>query len=424
MSIVVQKFGGSSVADEDHIRLVAKRVRKLKRQGNDVVVVVSAMGSTTNDLLGMANRLCKDPEYRELDMLLSAGERVSMALLAMALQDMGEDAISLTGPQAGILTTDDYFNAQIESVNPKRIHEELLRDRIVVVAGYQGMNVHGEVTTLGRGGSDTTAVALAAALDAAYCEICSDVDGVYSADPRIVNEANRLADISHEEMLEMARYGAKVLNPRAVEYAHKNDLELRARSTFSDEPGTTVAASHDNGDADDGDNDNDNTQINGVASHRNLLWLQVHDSNPDILDDVADALTGATLFLNEERDEGGRDILVSAKEVAEPETAIATLTEKVGDRVDIRTDIGSVSGIGLGVGDSDELLEDACRLLTDAGIKVHANWSTGHALTCLVDSDKTGKALVLLHQAFIDVEGESGSAAFHRVRDKAGTKAG
>ncbi|HET6655770.1 MAG TPA: aspartate kinase [Gammaproteobacteria bacterium] len=411
MSIIVQKFGGSSVADEDHIRLVAKRARKTKRQGHDVVVVVSAMGSTTNDLLGMANRLSRDPEYRELDMLLSAGERVTMALLAIALQDMGQSAISLTGPQAGILTTDDYFNARIESVNPKRIRDELLQDKIVVVAGYQGMNKYGEVTTLGRGGSDTTAVALAAALDAEYCEICSDVDGVYSADPRVVDEASRLTDVSHEEMLEMARYGAKVLSPRAVEYAHKNDIELHSRSTFSNEPGTTIAAGHP-GQAD----DSESTTITGVASHRDLLWIQV--KNQDILGAIGEKLAGATLFLNEPRAEGGRDLLVSAKEIAEPEAVAQRLRETFDGEVEVRVGVGSVSGIGLGVGDSDELLAYAYQLLSDAGTTVHACWTTDHALTCLVDSGDADESLVTLHRAFVEVEGEPGNEAFRRARDK------
>lgn len=415
MSIIVQKFGGSSVADEERMRLVAKRVAETKRKGHDVVVVVSAMGSTTNDLLGLANRLCKDPEYRELDMLLSAGERISMALLAMTLQEMGEKAISLTGPQAGILTTDDYFNARIESVNPKRIQDELLQDKIVVVAGYQGMNRHGEVTTLGRGGSDTTAVAIAAALDAEYCEICSDVDGVYSADPRVVKEASRIDDISHEEMLEMAKHGAKVLNPRAVEYAHKNDLELRARSTFSSEPGTTVAG-HDHEEQENADAHVDGTSIAGVASHRDLLWVQVKDDA--IVEDVRKALSGASIFLNEERSKGGRDMLVSAKEIAEPEALAKRLNEKFAGKLEVRTGIGSVSGIGLGVGESDELLEHASAILLEAGITVHSAWTSGHALICLVNSEDAGRALVMLHQAFIDVDNE----AERDARDKAKAK--
>jgi aspartate kinase len=402
MSTIVQKFGGSSVADEDHIRLVAKRVGKTKRQGHDVVVVVSAMGSTTNDLLGMANRLCGDPEYRELDMLLSAGERVSMSLLAMALQDRGHAAISLTGSQAGILTTDDYFNARIESVNPTRIREELLRDRIVVVAGYQGINVHGEVTTLGRGGSDTTAVALAAALEAEYCEICSDVDGVYSADPRVVGEASRLTDVSHEEMLEMARHGAKVLNPRAVEYAHKRDLELRARSTFSSEPGTTVAATERNANG----GDDEGTTITGVASHRGLVWLRV--GNRDILGKVGDELTGVTPFLDEAGSDGTRDLLIPTGEVAEPEALIRHLRDTFGDDIEVRGGMGSVSGIGLGIGESGDILEEAKALLTKAAITVQACWTTDHALTCLVQSSDTDKALVLLHEAFVNVEDETG----------------
>src|SRR6187549_3957396 len=216
MAIVVQKYGGSSVADVARIRQVAERVVRTKRAGHDVVVVVSAMGDTTDDLLSLAKQVSPNPDRRELDMLLTAGERIAMALVSMAIRERGGDAISFTGSQSGIITNDRHVDARIIEVRPFRVQDELARGKIVVIAGYQGVSYKKEVTTLGRGGSDTTAVAMAAALDAEYCEICSDVDGVYSGDPRVVPGARRLSEISYEEMQEMAEAGAKVLNAQAV----------------------------------------------------------------------------------------------------------------------------------------------------------------------------------------------------------------
>src|SRR5499427_7542639 len=207
--IVVQKYGGSSVADADKIKLVAKRIARTKAAGKKVVVVVSAMGKTTNQLIEKARSISESPSRRELDMLLTCGEREAMSLLSMALLEEGLEAISFTGSQAGILTNDRHSGARIIEVRPVRIEDELERDRVVIVAGFQGMSYKREITTLGRGGSDTTAVALAAALAAEYCEICSDVDGVYSADPRVVPEARRLDEISYDEMQELAEHGAK-----------------------------------------------------------------------------------------------------------------------------------------------------------------------------------------------------------------------
>src|ERR687889_919793 len=215
MSIVVQKYGGSSVADVTRIQQVADRVMRTRRDGHDVVVVVSAMGDTTDDLLALAKKISANPERRELDMLLSAGERISMALLSMAIRELGGDAVSFTGSQSGIITNDRHADARIIEVRPFRVQDELSRGRIVVIAGYQGVSYKKEVTKLGRGGSDTTAVAMAAALDAGYCEICSDVDGVYSADPRVVPAAHRIPVLSYEETQEMAEAGAKVLNAQA-----------------------------------------------------------------------------------------------------------------------------------------------------------------------------------------------------------------
>jgi aspartate kinase len=236
--IIVQKYGGSSVADVEKIGKVADRVVAAKRAGNDVVVVVSAMGKTTDGLLALAQKAAAweggaaDPPRRELDMLLSTGERVSMALLSIAIQARGVEAISFTGSQSGILTNDRHFDARIIEVRPHRIEDELARGRVVIVAGYQGMSYKREVTTLGRGGSDTTAVALAAALEADRCEIYSDVDGVYSADPRAVPDAQHLPELSHEMLQEMAECGAKVVCAQAVEWARRAGIAIYARSTF------------------------------------------------------------------------------------------------------------------------------------------------------------------------------------------------
>ncbi len=233
MPIVVQKYGGSSVADIEKLRKVADQVALAKRAGNDVVVVVSAMGKTTDNLLALAHQAAEggEPPKRELDMLLSTGERVSMALLSIAIQARGFDAVSFTGSQSGIITNDRHYDARIIEVRPHRIEDELARGRIVIVAGYQGMSYKREITTLGRGGSDTTAVALAAALGAERCEIMSDVDGVYSADPRIVPDARHLPELDYQSMQEMSESGAKVLCAQAVEWARRNKVAIFARRT-------------------------------------------------------------------------------------------------------------------------------------------------------------------------------------------------
>src|SRR6187455_812313 len=242
MSIVVQKYGGSSVADLQKLRLVAERVVRTKKAGHDVVVVVSAMGDTTDELLGMAKQISASPDRRELDMLLTAGERISMALLSIAIRERGGEAISFTGSQSGIITNDRHVDARIVEVRPFRVQDELARGKIVVIAGYQGVSYRREVTTLGRGGSDTTAVAMAAALGAEYCEICSDVDGVYTADPRVVSEAQRIGTLSYEETQELAEAGAKVLNAQAVEFAKEKGIAIFARATSSSLPGVDPSA--------------------------------------------------------------------------------------------------------------------------------------------------------------------------------------
>jgi aspartate kinase len=242
MSIIVQKYGGSSVANLDRLRRVAARIVATKRAGHDVVVVVSAMGDTTDDLLTLAREVNPTPPRRELDMLLSVGERISMVLLSLAVERLGESAVSFTGSQSGIITDENHASARIVEVRPRRIREALADGKIVIVAGFQGVSRAREVTTLGRGGSDTTAVALAAALSAERCEILSDVDGVFTADPRVVPEAKRRDAFSHEEMQELATWGAKVLNAEAVELARQAGIVITTGETHGSGAGTRIQA--------------------------------------------------------------------------------------------------------------------------------------------------------------------------------------
>ncbi len=248
MGLIVQKYGGSSVADAEGMKRVANRIVAAKRDGNQVVVVVSAMGDTTDELIDLAKQITPIPSGRELDMLLTAGERISMALLAMAITNLGHEARSFTGSQAGVITTSTHGRARIIDVTPGRIQEALKEGAIAIVAGFQGISQDTkDVTTLGRGGSDTTAVALAAALDADVCEIYTDVDGVFSADPRVVPNARKLKTVTYEEMLELAASGAKVLHLRCVEYARRYDLPIHVRSSFSTNEGTWVVKDHPEG---------------------------------------------------------------------------------------------------------------------------------------------------------------------------------
>lgn len=238
--VLVQKYGGSSVATPDKIKSVARRIVAAKKQGYDVVVVVSALGDTTDELIKLARQITDRPPRREMDMLLSTGEQVSISLLAMAVDSLGEPVISLTGAQCGIITDDQHTKARILEIQANRIQEELGKGKIVVVAGFQGITSLNDITTLGRGGSDTTAVALAAVLEAEVCEIYTDVDGVYTADPRVVPDARKLDQISYGEMLEMARLGAGVMQPRAVEIGAQYGIPIHVRASFNDEPGTMI----------------------------------------------------------------------------------------------------------------------------------------------------------------------------------------
>ena len=396
-SIVVQKYGGSSVAGVEKLRAVAGQVVATHRQGNPVVVVVSAMGDTTDELLGRARELSTDPDRRELDMLLSSGERVSIALLSMAIQELGVDAISLTGPQSGIRTDRRHFAAEIRDVRPQRVHEELGAGRVVVVAGYQGESANGEITTLGRGGSDTTAVALAAALEADRCEIRTDVDGVYSADPRVVENATPLSEISYDEMLELARQGATVLEPRCVRYAAQHDVELRVCSASDESSGTRVLRRAREG----------APRIAGVASHPDLVRLRLGETafESSLHHEILEAVGETELLLDRRApDRSRRDLVVSALNLPSPERFVADVRREFGQWVDLSTREGSVSAIGHGAG-QEELLRRAVRLHEDEDIAVVESFHRPHSVTCLVSRDSVERGVCRLHRELVESRG-------------------
>ncbi|HUC78320.1 MAG TPA: aspartate kinase [Vicinamibacterales bacterium] len=404
MSVVVQKYGGSSVADVDRLRAVADRVMRTRRNGHDVVVVVSAMGDTTDELLALAKRVSPNPDRRELDMLLTAGERISMALLSMAIRELGGDAISFTGSQSGIITNDRHVDARIVEVRPFRVQDELARGKIVVIAGYQGVSYRREVTTLGRGGSDTTAVAMAAALDAEYCEICSDVDGVYTADPRVVSEARRIDALSYEETQELAECGAKVLNAQAVEFAKEQGIAIYARATASALPGSDPSA--------------DGTVVRrhparmpgtvvGVASEKDVLLLDADRTLPilEALDDYH--VTGKQLHIVH----GGRGprstnigrltLVVSRENLHDEERVRRALMERFGVACRIVDSLGAVSVVGAGINASFQNVRRGTAALEDKGLTAQGIATSSFRITWLVDRGSVDDAVRLLHETFI-----------------------
>jgi aspartate kinase len=406
MSIVVQKYGGSSVADVGRLRKVADRVMRTRAAGHAVVVVVSAMGDTTDELLALAKQVSPNPDRRELDMLLTAGERIAMALLSMAIRELGGDAISFTGSQSGIVTNDRHVDARIVEVRPFRVEDELARGRIVVIAGYQGVSYRREVTTLGRGGSDTTAVAMAAALGAEYCEICSDVDGVYTADPRVVPAARRIGSLSYEETQELAEAGAKVLNAQAVEFAKERGIALYARATASPLPGPDPSA--------------DGTVVRrnpprmpgtvvGVASERETLALELRvagTSGEHPADDLTALLdehgvSGTQLHFASDR----LTLVVSRENLHDEARVRRALHERFGRAIEVADDRGAVSVVGAGINASFRNLRRGSAALREAGIAPGAVATSSFRITWLVDRSRLDDAVRLLHDTFIGTHG-------------------
>jgi aspartate kinase len=356
--IVVQKYGGSSVADADKLKKVAARVVETARAGKRVCVVVSAMGDTTDELLALAAKVSPAPPRRELDMLVSCGERISMALLSMAIAELGAEAISFTGSQSGIMTNDRHSGARIIEVRPVRIEDELARGKIVIVAGFQGVSYRREITTLGRGGSDTTAVALAAALGAEYCEICSDVAGIYTADPRIVDAAKLVAAIGCDEMQELAEHGARVMNPQAVEFAKRAGIAIYARATAHPplvEGGTRIGG------------EPGQKSATGVTGLTGLTRVRVRAGA-----DLATPLAAARVPLKRLHvDEGGGVALFTREDVPDWPKVKAQLAATLGDAlVGLDEDLAAASVVGQGVGSDPQCLGRALAVARAQGIEI------------------------------------------------------
>jgi aspartate kinase len=401
MPILVQKYGGSSVASTEKIQHVASRVVAAKERGYDVCVVVSAMGKQTNQLLDLARQINPDPDGRELDMLVTVGERISMALLAMAIQALGHKAISFTGSQSGIITNDSAGAARIIEVRPYRVQDELARGHLVIVAGYQGVSYKREVTTLGRGGSDTTAVALAAALGAEACEIYSDVDGVYSSDPRVVIDAKRLDEITYDEMLELARFGAKVLNAEAIEFARRAGIAVHAKLTAGGGEGTLVRR--------DGFPDAQLAEeraafVTGVAGRSDVLWLEVvADAADDALARQLLALVArADLLYSETRREPGRAmVLVSTENVASPDELVASVQRALGERVTVRRGLGLVTAVGSRAGNRTQAQGRFLNALAEAGLPPELTFTSRSAISGVLPAEDVPRAMQVVHTEFL-----------------------
>ncbi len=388
MRIVVQKYGGSSVADTERIKKVAERIKKTRDTGVNVVVVVSAMGKTTDGLLSRATEVSHAPSRRELDMLLSCGERISMALLAMAVQELGIDAVSLTGSQSGIITNDRHSGARILEVRPYRVQDELEKGKVVIVAGFQGVSYKAEVTTLGRGGSDTTAVALAGALGAEYCEICSDVDGVYTADPRIIPAAELLDAISHEELLELTTHGAKVLHPECVEFARTQGVALYARATFAP-PGTGGTRVDRRTEAAGGQH------VSGVSVQRRLVRLRA--TGMEAMDRMLAAAMEASLpVLRLDADHEIADLWFALDDVPD----WSAVRSRLAGQVEIEEGCAAVSLVGEFVGRNAGLLLRARGIAAGAGIPVKAMTATPLRISLFCMEREAEELARLFHRTF------------------------
>ena len=386
LGTVVMKFGGTSVADPDKLKSVARRLAAARESGSRVVAVLSAMGSTTDELLDLARQVSERPVPRELDMLISVGERISCALVAMAIADLGLDAISLTGSQAGIVTDTVHGKAKIVEVRAHRIHEALDSDRIVLVAGFQGVSTDYDITTLGRGGSDTTAVALAAALGADACEIYTDVDGVFTADPRLVPGARKLHAVSYEEMLEMAASGAKVLALRSVEFARNHGVKLHVRSTFTGEEGTWIT--------EEDERMLEKAMISGVTHTLEDAVYRVSGADrADLFDALADASVSVDTII-----QTGDDIVFSAPIEDRPgtEAALARLDAKWEER----DDLGKVSVVGAGMKSHPGIAARTFTTLRDLGVEPDLVATSPIKIAFYVPQEDVERTVVALHEAF------------------------
>jgi len=403
MALIVQKYGGTSVATPERIRAVAERVLRTQRKGNQVVVVVSARGGMTDELLELARQVSPNPPPRELDMLLATGEQQSIALLAMALHDLGGSAISLTGLQVGILTDSIHGKARIRGIRADRVREELAGGRIVIVAGFQGVDENDNITTLGRGGSDTTAVAVAVALEADVCEIYTDVDGVYTADPRVVPNARKLRRISHDEMLELASLGAGVLQSRSVEFAKKYGMAIHVRSSFNDEPGTIVCEESEAMEEMEG------VTIRGATINRTeaKVTIVAVPDRPGVAATLFGALADNHVNVDMIVQNIGRDgrtdmsFTVAHADLEAAKRVCEGLLEKLGAQgVLADHNIAKVSVVGVGMRSHYGIAATMFKALADAGVNIQMISTSEIKISAVVAAEDGDKALRAVHDAF------------------------
>ena len=401
MALYVQKFGGTSVGSTERIEAVADKIVEYRRQGHDIVVVVSAMSGETNRLIGLAQAIDSDPAPREMDVLLSTGEQVTIALLSIALQKRGCDARSFTGGQVRILTDESHTRARIREIDDHRIHQELGKGRVVVVAGFQGIDEDGNITTLGRGGSDTSAVALAAALKADECHIYTDVKGVYTTDPRVVEDARLLRSITFEEMLELASLGAKVLQIRSVEFAGKYKVPLRVLSSFEDDPGTLISLED--------DNQMEAPIISGIAFTRDEAKVTV-SGVPDVpgvayrvIGPVSDANIEVDVIVQNVSADGTTDITFTVKR-QDAERARAILENLAGEmsarKVTVDTKIAKISLVGVGMRSHAGIASKMFKTLADESINIKIITTSEIKISVVIEEKYLELAVRSLHSAF------------------------
>lgn len=400
MALYVMKFGGSSVGDTERMQRVARRVVEKQAEGNQVAVVVSAMGDTTDDLIDQAKLLSKNPPLREMDMLMTTGEQISISLLSIAINELGHKAVSFTGWQAGFRTESEFSRARITDIHPERVKKAIDEGNIVIVAGFQGMTEDGEITTFGRGGSDTTAVALAAAIEADYCEIYTDVDGIYSTDPRIVKNARKLNEISYDEMLELANLGAAVLHPRAVEYAKHNKVRLIVRSSFNHNEGTVVKeeASMEQG-----------VVVSGIAYDKNVARISIVGVShiPGVLAKVFGALAEAKIDVDIIVQSGVQDgkadfsftLALSDRERA-LEVIESIRSEIPYQEATSEVDLVKISIVGAGMVSHPGVAAQMFDVISkqDANIKMVS--TSEIKVSCVIDIDKLNDVIKALHTAY------------------------
>ena len=400
MALVVQKYGGSSVADAEKIKNVARRIVETKEKGNEVVVVVSAMGDTTDELIQLARKINPKPQERELDVLLSTGEIVSSTLMAMALQNLGHKAVSLSGAQAGIETDIVYSKARIVHIEPKRIVKELEKGNIVIIAGFQGITKDKDITTLGRGGSDTTAVALAAALKAQICQIYTDVEGVFTADPRIVPEAHKLKEIGYEEMLELATLGAKVMHSRAVELGQVYNMPILVASSFNDKPGTIIHG---------GIPMEVRNKVRGIAHDLNVAKVTVVGvpDRPGIASAVFEPLAKANISVDTIVQNASINKItdltftVARGDLDKAMSLIKPIAKSIGakDCVSDST-LAKISIVGTGMQNTPGYASGMFRALSEQGINIQLITTSEIKITCIIAEDRAKDAVKALHRAF------------------------